>query len=342
MRPVRWIALLVTVVLTAWFAPAAGAAAPTAGERAARAEHQRIVDFWTPARVAKAVPRDFVLDPATGKVVAHAKPTQPSGTSTTGVTGASWTGGGAVLATTGKVLFSIGTSYYVCSASVVKDDKADRSLVLTAAHCVYEQKTRKFASNWLFVPEYDTNAVALTTDGSFCKETRHGCWTASAIAIRGEFASAGSFNTTAIQHDFAIVAVGSGGKSMSNLDDLGSHPIEYSTVSTGKETFLFGYPAARPYNGRDLVYSRGPLGTDPLTGGATYRVTSNMTGGSSGGPWFSPFSGGSGTLMSVNSYGYKGITAMHGPKLNDDTKSLFTAADAATMTQPGTTLIIGG
>jgi hypothetical protein len=55
-----------------------------------------------------------------------------------------------------------------------------------------------------------------------------------------------------------------------------------------------------------------------------------MTGGSSGGPWFSPFSSGSGTLMSVNSYGYSGITAMHGPKLNAETQSMFqTAAGTA-------------
>ena len=69
---------------------------------------------------------------------------------------------------------------------------------------------------------------------------------------------------------------------------------------------------AGKYKGKDLVYSRGPLGFDPSAGNATYRVASNMTGGSSGGPWFAPFSAGSGTMVSVNSYGYSGVTAMQG------------------------------
>ena len=84
------------------------------------------------------------------------------------------------------------------------------------------------------------------------------------------------------------------------------------------------------YKGTDLVYSRGALGFDPSTANATYRVGSNMTGGSSGGPWFAPFSAGSGTMISVNSYGYSGITAMHGPKLNAETESMFAEAESAT------------
>jgi hypothetical protein len=334
MRPVRWIALFVTVLLTAWFAPAAGAAAPTAAERAARAEHQRVVDFWTPARVATAVPRDIVLDPATGRVVPRAKPTRPSDGSTTGVTGASWTRGGAVVTTTGKVLFALGSSYYVCSASVVDDGgTANRSLILTAAHCVMDETTGAFATSWTFIPDYDSAPASLTTDLSFCAQTTLGCWAASAILVDGEFARAGSFNTQAITHDFAVVAVGPGGKSGgAQLDaTVGAQQVQFSSVGTGAIASLFGYPSAQKYNGMDLTYSRGALGTDSRTSGATYRVTSDMTGGSSGGPWFTPFADGTGTgtVMSVNSYGYKGVTAMFGPRLNDETKALYDVAKTA-------------
>ena len=55
-----------------------------------------------------------------------------------------------------------------------------------------------------------------------------------------------------------------------------------------------------------------------------------MTGGSSGGPWFRQFNSGSGTMVSVNSYGYSGITAMHGPKLNGETQLMFARAVSAT------------
>jgi hypothetical protein len=332
MRTTRWIALLVTFLLAAWFAPAAGAAGPTAQERAARAEHQRVVDFWTPARVAKAVPRDFVLDPATGKVVPNAKPSGGGTTTTsTGVTGASWAGGGAVVKTTGKVLFALGTSYYVCSASVINDGgMTNRSLILTAAHCVMDEKTGAFATNWTFIPDYDSAPASLTTNLSFCGQTSLGCWSASAIAARGEFARAGSFNTQAITHDFAIVAVGAGGKSgTADLDaTVGAQAVSFAPVAQTPTTSLFGYPSAQKYNGKDLTYSRGVLGTDSRTSGATYRVTSDMTGGSSGGPWFTPFTDGTGTgtVMSVNSYGYKGVTAMFGPKLNQETQELYDLA----------------
>ncbi len=84
--------------------PARAAAPPAPGQ--ARAEHDCIVAFWTPARVAKAVPRDFVLDPATKKF----QPTATRITRSTGVLGTSWIAGGEVLKTTGKVLFALGTS----------------------------------------------------------------------------------------------------------------------------------------------------------------------------------------------------------------------------------------
>ena len=30
-------------------------------------------------------------------------------------------------------------------------------LVLTAGHCVYDQETEAFASQWLFIPDFDEN-----------------------------------------------------------------------------------------------------------------------------------------------------------------------------------------
>lgn len=287
-------------------------------------EHERIVAFWTNERVAKAVPRDLVLDPATGRISPARRPGGGGGGGA--VTGASWTKGGEVLKASGKVLFSLGSSYYVCSAAVVDDNKSDRSVILTAAHCVWDAGTG-FASNWIFIPEYDTAPVRLS--GSYCANTVHGCWSAASIVVSDVYASEPGFTTTAVRHDYAFVVVGAGGKSNSQLDDVvGSFPIAFSGVSANTDAYLFGYPAAGKYKGTDLVYSRGPVGFDTNTANTTYRVTSNMTGGSSGGPWLSSFneSTGTGTLMSVNSYGYTGITAMFGPILNSETSAMFTEA----------------
>jgi len=298
-----------------------------------RAEHERVVKFWTKERVAKAVPRHYVLDPKTKEVKPAAKPTKPPSTSTT-VLGASWTGGGLVAKTTGKVLFAMGSSYYVCSASVVDDDNtAGRSLILTAGHCVVDEANGAFATNWMFIPDYDSAPATLTTNGSFCADTRYGCWVADYLVASEAFASAGAFNEQAILHDYAFAVVSEGGTSQTaQLDGtVGAQQITFVQKSDGTDTYLFGYPAAGKYKGKDLIYSRGPLGTDPTMGGATYRVSSNQTGGSSGGPWFSDFSSrsGQGTMFSVNSYGYTGVTAMHGPKFTRETEDMFNAAKTA-------------
>ncbi len=161
----------------------------------------------------------------------------------------------------------------------------------------------------MFVPDYDTAPASLDTSGSFCATTSLGCWTAQSLVVSGGFATAGGKSGTA------------------QLDStVGGHPIGFSSVALKADTYLFGYPAAGKYGGKDLTYCRGPLGTDPLNANLTYRVACDMTGGSSGGPWFTPFSSGSGTLMSVNSYGYSGVTAMHGPMLNTETQAMFATA----------------
>jgi hypothetical protein len=60
-----------------------------------------------------------------------------------------------------------------------------------------------------------------------------------------------------------------------------------------------------------------------------------MTGGSSGGPWLSSFNTTttSGGLSSLNSYGYSGVAAMHGPKFNSDTAAVYNAANRASGNQ---------
>lgn len=310
-----------------------------------------MVRFWTRDKVAKAIPRDFGFDPVTRKFqpVRKPAPVAPSD---------QWTIGGKVAETTGRVLFVMGGTYYVCSASVVDDTLTDQSIILTAAHCVYDESTKKFATNWMFIPSYDSDDPSVT-DVSVCSNSDYGCWTASALVVDREYADAGGFNTQATLHDFAFAVVGQGGKDQTQLDTaVGSQPINTNTSTppqSGSDTYLFGYPLASPYDGnKDLRYSHGPLYTDPLNSHSTYRVSSLMTGGASGGPWFNLFDPtndpdtaapafGEGTMISVNSYGYTrnsrlttydDTKMMYGPKFNAETASLYdlaTTADISTI-----------
>jgi V8-like Glu-specific endopeptidase len=210
---------------------------------------------------------------------------------------------------------------------VATDSRSGYSLVLTAAHCAYDESGKAFATNWLFIPEYDSAPT------SNCANTRYGCWTAQALVVHNGYAGAGGFNSTATTYDFAFAVVAAGGKSVGQLDaTVGSFAVSTSSLAVGTRVYAFGYPAAGKYNGTDLTYCSGPVFEDPYNARKTWGLKCDMTGGSSGGPWLSNFteSSGTGTLRSLNSYRYNGINAIHGPKFNTNTQAVYNAANGAT------------
>lgn len=319
----RRLALLIAPLLLVGLLPGAAWAAGPSG---AASHHAEVLAYWTPARMKAAIPRDFTFDAVRG----YQPLAKPGGGGK--VTGASWTGGGKMLTATGRALFTMQGVDYICSGSIVTDGSAGRSVVSTAGHCVVENDGT-FASNWIFIPEFDS---APSYD---CTKAKWGCWVADALYADTLFASAGSFNTQAVTHDWAFAVVASGGKDGSQLDDpvRGSFAIQYSSSLLGQTLGAFGYPAAGKYRGNDLVYCKGPLGTDANTGNATWSMACDMTGGSSGGPWVQGDASNwaDAKLSSVNSYGYSGVKSMFGPKFTSGTQAVFDAADGKVASAPG-------
>lgn len=222
--------------------------------------------------------------------------------------GASWEGGGTAVDTTGEVRFELEGVLYVRSASVVYDTASGRSLVLTAAHCVYERTgSGAFAQNWMFIPNSEKQPAKLDTEGNFCAQTIYGCWTATALVVHDGFASAGGFNASA---------------------------IVFTDVARRTFVYAFGHPHAAAYDGSALVHCAGGADFDNRLARLTYKLACDMTGGSSGGPWCHQFDGSSGTeaAISVNSYRYIGGSDIYGPKLNSSTESLYHEAHSATRT----------
>lgn len=310
--------------------------APAQARDPQQSRHQQVVAHWTAARLAAAVPRDFVYDANRG-FVQRAKPDRPPGGGGGGgggggtTTGSSWNGGGVIKEATGKVYFETedGAFAWVCSGSVATDGINGRSLVLTAAHCAYDEENGAFVENWLFIPDFDESPTFT------CAQSAYGCWTADALVVHDGYASAGGFNTQATLHDFAFAVVGPGGTSgTAQLDStVGSFPLSIGGFdSVGDTAYAFGYPAAQKYKGNDLTYCAGSIFEDPYNEELTWGLPCRMTGGSSGGPWLSSFatSGNSGGLSSLNSYGYSGVSAMHGPKFNSDTQAVYNAAKTVT------------
>src|SRR5690606_11224475 len=104
------------------------------------AQDAGVLSYWTPERMAKALPLGLPVVFAKGGLLSSLAPP---------VTG--WAGGGAVTQTTGRVFLTLNGVDFVCSASTVRS--RNRDLVVTAGHCV-KDGTGAWARNWTFVPGY--------------------------------------------------------------------------------------------------------------------------------------------------------------------------------------------
>jgi hypothetical protein len=317
-------------MLVALLPGSTAAAGPDSGPQAQ--SRAAVLAYWTPERIASARP----IEQRKGGAQPKAKPGGGGGSGAT--TGASWATGinDPITRITGKVLFAMGGGNWVCSGSVVDDSRSGiYSVVLTAGHCVVDADTGEWATNWLFVPAYDLNPTFT------CANTALGCWTATALVARREFATAGGFNDEAVQHDWGFAVMQGGGKTAGAnlaLDTTVGGGFALQTGSgVGATMTAIGYPASGKYRGNDLVYCRGTVGTDPLVDGLTYSMPCGMTGGSSGGPWVGDTSQGyNATVRSLNSYGYSGVKNMYGPIFNSETAATLNAANGATT---GTVLV---
>jgi hypothetical protein len=314
---------------------AAGGPGDTAAKAAAR-EHARVLAYWTPERIRNAQPRDFIRD-AAGSFKQVARPSKPGGGGSSVVTGASYPNPSNpatddVYRLVGRALFNLGGSDYVCSGTVVRDTDSNTSLVLTAGHCVMENDGRTTATNWMFIPQFDSSPTYT------CGSTTHGCWSGTRIYGDTEFLASGSFNDAAVAHDWAFVRVGPGGKTGSTqLDSIGSYGLAAPGLSLGSTAGAYGYPAAGRYKGKDLTYCRGPVSEDARVATLTWGLACNMTGGSSGGGWIlgDAKDDTKGVLVSVNSYGYGGLAYMFGPKFNVETNTAYTAAKSGASSAAG-------
>ncbi len=301
-----------------------GAPAPAPAVHTAAASpdaQQAVADYWTPERMRTAVP----LDPpsvAPGTLAAPAArgeaPVARGETLTVAATlpaagslasfpqqGGPWTGGGAVAKTSGRVFFTMQGRNASCSADAVTSRNA--STVITAGHCVKYQGN--WHTNWTFAPGYD--------DG----KTPYGTWAATKTLATPQWTASEDIN-----YDIgAAVVAPLGGKRLA--DTVGAQGLQFNGAYN-KPMYAFGYPAASPYDGKKLIHCSGNSTKDFLLT-KDHGLSCNMTGGSSGGPWFASFDEATGTGLqaSVNSFGYTFLpNTMFGPYFGDEAKALYEQA----------------
>jgi hypothetical protein len=313
-----------------------------------RAHHARVVRYWTPQRMARAVPREFVSTKR-GFRLSSSLPTASVTSSSTAVasgttratrsdggtpepvvTGAPWVSGGPVALGVGTVYFTMGIYDYQCSGAVVDDlGRPGYSLVLTAGHCAFDEESGLFATNWLFVPAYDSQP------GLTCATTAYGCWSATALVVHAQYGAEGYFGDLAAKHDWAFAVVSTGGKSSTQLDQtVPAFPISFG--NRVRRLFALGYPADVPYDGTDLTYCLGSPVLDSDLRNATWGLVCDMTPGASGGPWFrsrlrqttAPQ-----VVNSLSSYRYLDgpmTDRLFGPRFTSQTRAVYDAARTTT------------
>jgi hypothetical protein len=190
----------------------------------------------------------------------------------------------------GKVFFTLGGADYVCSGNVVVAD--NEATVSTAGHCANEGPGA-FATRWVFVPAYENGNAP------------YGTFAATELVAPTQWTQDGD-----ITYDtaFAVVSDLSG---VSLADQVGASGVAFSQAR-GLMYTAFGYPAAPPFDGETLQSCLGVASEDPFGQTQSQGIPCDMTGGSSGGPWF--LDGSDGFQNSVNSFGYVGVNnTMFGP-----------------------------
>ncbi len=247
-----------------------------------------------------------------------------------------WNTGGAVQSASGRVYFEMPGNArkktwwgYVCSGTVVTDDTSGRSIILTAAHCIYDDVNKAFARNVMFIPDQDGTTGAGTDRD--CNNDPKGCWIASLGFVDVNW-TVRKFPDN-VAWDYGYYAVKDSGAHLGpatvpeQLDApaaAGSLPIKFSlpwvddSLSAKDYTFGIGYSYSDDPN---LMYCAEEM---TIEGDVNWWLPSCLlSGGSSGGPWIQEMSVGTGfgDIVSVNSWGYTGSPGMAGPKLNGTSAS---------------------
>ncbi|HEU5333643.1 MAG TPA: hypothetical protein VFU73_12770 [Actinocrinis sp.] len=243
------------------------------GDNVSRA--QALQAYWTPQRMASAIPMEAPQDAAAsasalrttpapevsaaGPAKILARPTGPTGATGLAVQGVR-PNALATPAAQGRVFFTdpvTGTNYS-CSGGTINNPAGD--MVITAGHCVYENG--RWMTNWVYIPAY------------FNGPTGYGTWFAKYMNAFTQWTANSDFN-----YDFAIVNVAPASNGKTLVATAGGNGLEYNQPDI-RTVVIWGYPAATN-NGQTPVYCIDTTFQSGLRIGAPCA----LSGGASGGPW---------------------------------------------------------
>lgn len=233
----------------------------------------------------------------------------------------------------GRLFFNINGGTYVCSASLIK-----RGLMVTAAHCVAGFGTNKTYAGHAFVPAYSSGSAPF------------GVWAASKIFVSASYlngTSSCSVKGIVCSDDVAVIVLNpqSGTYPGTKTGWLGYGYDGAGYTNASAMITQIGYPVA--LDGGALMERTDSLGYVDSVNAKNTVIGSQMTGGSSGGPWMvnygiaptassgAPF-GNSATanmVIGVTSWGYTDVS------IKEQGASPFTSANIGALVSTACTAV---
>lgn len=188
--------------------------------------------------------------------------------------------------TIGRLTFSIGANTYICSASLIR-----RSVIVTAAHCLMDfgSNGSGWYANWQFTPGYYRGTPTSRPVQPF------GVWNwAQAVVAPSWSNGTDTGEGDARNNDLAIIIIDTDrrGKFIGDTTGWLNYGYnDYSFTSSPKtgdlkvaQVSTLGYPCA--LDGCSIMQrTDGPTYLTEVSSALQYWQGSNLTGGSSGGPW---------------------------------------------------------
>jgi hypothetical protein len=190
--------------------------------------------------------------------------------------------------TIGRLTFTTPSGSAHCSASLIQ-----RSVLVTAAHCVQDFGTPTLFTNFKFQPGHYGPAGATAA-----QKAPFGTWTTRVVARSNTWVDGTDIGSgSARDNDVAVFIIAKkAGKFIGDRTGwLGYGWNNYSFVSSSKTgnlavaaTSTLGYPALMDA-GRIMQRADGPTYTTTVSGAGQLWQGNNFTGGASGGPWIVNF-----------------------------------------------------
>lgn len=286
-------------------------ATPAIAEHTIKASPEKVVDGWTTEDLLAAEPAEMPEPPAAAFDIPEI------GATTSAQTGDFYPSDPTAYPERlqGKIFFSIGTSLYQCSGTLVNSRKGN--VVYTAGHCVWDIKSKAWVTNLVFIPGYEDGSSPFAT------------YPATSLSSPKGYINSGDFS-----YDIGMVTLAG----TPEADLGGSRQIAFDMDVANRSYTIYGYPALPdpPYDGQKLVGCKSQVTTRDNGNPRTIGVEPcNMKQGASGGGWIT----GGNFLNSITSYTYCesdpdlcGI--LFGPYFSKAAKALYTSSASGGSVNP--------